>query len=282
MGKITVKDIITFKGVKKITMLTAYDFQTARIFDKTDLDIILVGDSVGTVFYGEATTIPVTLTQTILHTRAVSHGVSTHALVVGDMPFLTFGVSIEQTVENAGRILKEGGAEAVKLEGGFSRVDEVRALKNVGIPVMGHLGLTPQSVHEFGGHKMQAKTGVMADRLIEEAKALEQAGVFSIVLEAVPWQVAKEVTSNVHVPTIGIGAGSYCDGQVLVGPDMLGMTPEPHPRFVKQYTLLEKYIQEAAKQFIEEVQKGFYPAKEHAYDMSTEEYDQWMAKRNKK
>ena len=282
MGKITFKYIIASKGDRKITMLTSYDFQTARIFDKTDLDMILVGDSVGTVFYGETSTIPVTLTQTILHTRAVSRGATTHALVIGDMPFLTFGISIEQTVENAGRILKEGGSEAIKLEGGFSRVDEVHALKNIGIPVMGHLGLTPQSVNEFGGHKVQAKTGDMADRLIEEAKALEQAGVFSIVLEAVPWQVAKEVTTNVRVPTIGIGAGPYCDGQVLVSPDMLGMTPEPHPRFVKQYVVLEKYIQDAAKQYIEEVQKGIYPAKEHAYEMNAEEYNQWLAKRTKK
>ena len=282
MGKITVKDIIASKGARKITMLTAYDFQTARIFDKTDLDMILVGDSVGTVFYGETSTIPVTLTQTILHTRAVSRGATTHALVIGDMPFLTFGISIEQTVENAGRILKEGGAEAIKQEGGFSRVDEVHALKNIGIPVMGHLGLTPQSVNEYGGHKVQAKTGDMADSLIEEAKALEQAGVFSFVLEAVPWQVAKEVTTNVRVPTIGIGAGPYCDGQELVSPDMLGMTPEPHPRFVKQYVVLEKYIQDAAKQYIEEVQKGIYPAKEHAYEMNAEEYNQWLAKRTKK
>jgi 3-methyl-2-oxobutanoate hydroxymethyltransferase len=232
MPKITVKDILSYKNVKKISMLTAYDFQLARIFDQAKVDLLLVGDSMGMVVYGESSTLPVTLTQTIFHTQAVARGANTYSLVIGDMPFLTFGVSIQETVRNAGRIIKEGRAEAVKLEGGASRVQEIHALKGVGIPVMGHIGLTPQSIHEFGGYKVQAKTSDLADQLIKEAKQLEVAGVFSIVLEAIPWQVAKEVTAELTIPTIGIGAGPFCDGQVLVGPDMLGFTPAPHPRFV--------------------------------------------------
>ncbi|MFW9928177.1 MAG: 3-methyl-2-oxobutanoate hydroxymethyltransferase [Candidatus Thorarchaeota archaeon] len=280
MAKITVKDILSFKGVKKISMLTAYDYQFARIFDQAKIDILLVGDSMGMVVYGETSTLPVTLTQTIFHTQAVSRGATSHSLVIGDMPFLSFGVSIEKSVQNAGRIMKEGGAEAVKLEGGISRVEEIKAMKNIGIPVMGHIGLTPQSVHEFGGHKVQGKTADIADKIIDEAKALDKAGVFAIVLEAIPWQIAGEITKNVSVPTIGIGAGPNCDGHVLVGQDMLGLTPLPHPRFVKAYINLDEQISNATVNFKKDIEDGTYPGPEHQYSMPNDEYEKWKKSKN--
>ena len=275
MAKLTVKDIVATKSVRKITMLTSYDFLSARLFDMAEIDILLVGDSMGMVVYGEQSTLPVTLEQTIAHTKAVAKGAINHSLVVGDMPFLSFGISIPNTAENAGRIIKQGLAEAVKLEGGSARTGEIKALLELGIPVMGHLGLTPQSIHQLGGYKVQGKTAVLADHLINEAKVLERAGVFSIVLEAVPWQLAKEITSQIHIPTIGIGAGLFCDGQVLVGPDMLGLTPAPHPKFVKKYASLDSIITTAAKNFSDEVKNGNYPDLDHSYSMSDQEYDTW-------
>ncbi|MHA1990868.1 MAG: 3-methyl-2-oxobutanoate hydroxymethyltransferase [Candidatus Hodarchaeales archaeon] len=276
--KITTKDILSFKGNKKISMLTAYDFQLARIYDKAKIDILLVGDSLGMVMYGESSTLPVTMEQSVLHTKAVSKGATTHSLIVGDMPFLSFGISMEETVRNAGRLVKEGGAEAVKLEGGFARVDEVKAIKMVGIPVMGHIGLTPQSIHDLGGYKVQGKTSDIADKTISEAKELESAGVFAIVLEAIPWQLSKEITQKINIPTIGIGAGLYCDGQVLVGQDMLGLTPPPNPRFVKKYIKLEELIFDAVNSFKDEVENEQYPSSEHQYSMSDEEYKVWKGK----
>ncbi|OLS19405.1 MAG: 3-methyl-2-oxobutanoate hydroxymethyltransferase [Candidatus Heimdallarchaeota archaeon LC_3] len=276
--KITSRDIISFKNSKKISMLTAYDYQFARILDDAKIDILLVGDSLGMVMYGETSTLPVTLEQAIMHTKAVSKGATNHSLVVGDMPFLTFGVSKEETIRNAGRFIKEGRAEAIKLEGGFSRVEEVHALKDIGIPVMGHLGLTPQSFHDLGGYKVQGKSVEIANKIIKEALALEEAGVFSIVLEAIPWQLSKVITNKIQIPTIGIGAGLFCDGQVLVTHDMLGLTPSPHPRFVKQYVNLEKQIQDAVNLFKIDIENGKYPSSEHQYAMSDEEYQNWKKK----
>lgn len=273
--KITTKDIISFKGKRKISMLTAYDFQLARIYDKAKIDILLVGDSLGMVIYGEASTLPVTIEQSVLHTKAVSKGATTHSLVIGDMPFLSFGITKEETVRNAGRLIKEGGAEAVKLEGGGERSEEIKSLKNVGIPVMGHIGLTPQSIHELGGYKVQGKVSHVASKMITEAKELERAGAFAIVLEAIPWQLSKEITQEINIPTIGIGAGQYCDGQVLVGQDMLGLTPPPNPRFVKKYINMENLVFEAVNSFKNEVENGKYPSPEHQYSMTEEEFKKW-------
>ena len=244
---------------EKIAMLTAYDALMARLIERAGIDVLLVGDSVGMVLLGYDTTLPVTLDAMIHHTRAVSRGVQ-RALVVADMPFLTYQVTADEALRNAGRLVQEGGAQAVKIEGGRAVVDTVRRLVEVGIPVMGHLGLTPQAVHHLGGYRRQARSKADAQRLLEDAQALENAGAFAIVLECIPHEVARAVTEKLTIPTIGIGAGPHCDGQVLVSHDALGLSGDAAPSFVKHYAQLGAQLAEGVKAYIHEVKTGRYPA----------------------
>jgi len=254
---------------EKITMLTAYDYSTAVMVDQAGIDVILVGDSLGNVVLGYETTLPVTMDDMIHHTRAVARGTK-NSLLVADMPFLSYHVSIQEAVRNAGRFIQEGGAQAVKLEGGEERVDTIKAVLDAQIPVMGHIGLTPQSVHQFGGFKVQGKDVETARKLLRDAKALEAAGVFAIVLECVPAALAERITAEVSVPTIGIGAGPGCDGQVLVINDMLGLYGGFTPKFVKKYANLNPLILEALRQYKEEVESGVFPAAEHCFAINDE------------
>jgi len=254
-----VPDFKTMKRrARKITMLTAYDATMARLFDRAGVDALLVGDSLGMVVLGHETTLPVTLEAMIHHTAAVSRG-TTRALVVADMPFLTYQVTVSEAVRNAGRLLQEGGAAAVKIEGGRPMVDVVRRLVDVGIPVMGHVGLLPQSVHKVGGYARQGTEPQQADAIIADAAALEDAGAFAIVLESMPAELARTITARLGIPTIGIGAGPDCDGQVLVSYDMLGLF-EHAPPFVKQYAKLGEEIVAATEAYIEDVHTGRFPA----------------------
>ncbi|MHA1686808.1 MAG: 3-methyl-2-oxobutanoate hydroxymethyltransferase [Candidatus Heimdallarchaeaceae archaeon] len=266
MQKVTVKDFQKMKdNGEKITMLTAYTYPIARIMDEVGIDSILVGDSLGMTVLGYPNTLPVTMEDTLRCCQAVAKGTK-RALLIGDMPFLSYGVSVEQTVKNAGRIIKEGNCDAIKLEGGKERIKEIEAIRSIGVPVLGHIGLTPTYVNLFGGYKVQGKTAEEAKRLLEDAKLLEEAGVFAIVLESIPWKLAKEITEALSIPTIGIGAGEYCDGQVLVIDDILGLTFDFKPKFVKQYTDLKKTISQAVKSYLEDVKSGQYPATEHRYE----------------
>ena len=271
MQKITTAVLKEMKERKeKIVMLTAYDFPTARMVDEAGIDAILVGDSLGNVILGYRDTLAVTMDEIVHHTKAVARGTK-HALVIGDMPFLSYQASTEDAIRNAGRLIKEGRAEAVKVEGGRSVMDKVEAIVGAGIPVMGHLGLTPQWIHQFGGFKVRGKTEVAARSIMEDARSLEKAGVFSIVLECMPWQLAKIITEKVEVPTIGIGAGPYCDGQVLVIHDLLGLSGDFAPKFVKKYAQLGSVIMKALADFKEEVKSGKFPSLEHSYEMKGEE-----------
>lgn len=262
------KTVVTFQKAKaegrKLTMLTAYDYSTAKLIDEAGVDSILVGDSLGNVMLGYDSTIPVTMEDMIHHGAAVSRGAK-EALVVIDMPFMSYQVSVEEAVRNAGRLMQEGHCGAVKLEGGREVCPQIRAIVNAGIPVMAHLGLTPQSIHAFGGHRVQGKTEEAARRLLEDAKLVQEAGAFSVVLEAIPSSLAKLITESLAIPTIGIGAGGDCDGQVLVYQDMLGMFSDFKPKFVKQYANVGQVMKEAFGAYIEEVQSGAFPAKEHEY-----------------
>lgn len=249
---------------EKITCLTAYDYSFARILDEAGIDLLLVGDSVGCVVQGQHNTLAVTMDEMIYHTRAVARG-RQRALLVGDMPFLSFQVSKEQALHNAGRFLKEAGAEAVKLEGGVSMHETIAAIVRAGIPVMGHVGLTPQSLHLFGGYKIQGKEQKHREHLLRDALAVEEAGAFAVVLEGMPMDLAKEITERLTIPTIGIGAGAHCDGQVLVIHDMLGLFHDFTPKFVKPYADLKGVMTTAVKAFIEEVREEKFPAMEHSF-----------------
>lgn len=257
-------DILNKKGKERIVMITSYDSTMTKIIDAADIDIILVGDSAGMVMAGGDTTLGITMDQMIYHTACVSR-TKPKAFIVGDMPFLSYQASVTDAVRNAGRFLKEGGAQAVKLEGGKRVLDQVKAIVNADIPVMGHLGLTPQSVHAFGGYKVQGRGDEAAKMLKENALALQDAGVFSLVLECVPSLVAKEVTDALNIPTIGIGAGPHCDGQVLVIQDLLGMSKEFKPKFVKRYVMLFDTIKEALDRYAGEVRDGSFPDEEHCF-----------------
>lgn len=259
---------------EKISMLTAYDYPIARLLDAVGVDVILVGDSLAMVGLGYETTLPVTMDEMLHHVRAVSRGVK-RALVVADMPFGSFQVSLEEGVRNAGRFLKEAGAHAVKLEGGREVADLTRRLTGIGIPVMGHLGLTPQMVHQFGGFKVQARSAAAAERLVDEALLLEEAGIFSLVLEGIPWQVAEAITAELRTPTIGIGAGSACDGQVLVTNDLLGLFDDFTPKFVKRYAALKETITSAFAQYHHDVKAGQFPGPEHAFRLDEAESRRW-------
>ena len=259
LKRIRVPDFAARKRAgEKIVMLTAYDATMARLLDRAGVDALLVGDSLGTVILGLDTTLPVTLDAVVHHTRAVSRGAE-RAFVIADMPFLTFQVSVEESVRNAGRLLQEGGAAAVKLEGGRPVVDVVKRLVDVGIPVMGHLGLQPQSVHQAGGYVKQATKPEQVDALMVDALALQDAGAFSMVLEAIPADVAAEVTKALTIPTIGIGAGPDCDGQILVSYDMLGLFDGFVPSFVHQYAKLGDAVVSAARDYASDVRAGRYP-----------------------
>jgi 3-methyl-2-oxobutanoate hydroxymethyltransferase len=250
---------------EKIPVLTAYDATMARLFERAGVDVLLVGDSVGMVMLGYETTLPVTLDAMLHHTRAVAAG-SERALVIADMPFLTYQTSVADAVRNAGRLMQEGGAAAVKLEGGRPMLEVVERLVSIGIPVMAHLGLLPQSVHQLGGFRQQAKTDEDATRLIEDAKMLEQAGAFALVLESIPNEVARAASEALEIPTIGIGAGPHCDGQVLVCYDALGLFDQDKtpPPFVKQYAQLGREIVSAAAAYVEDVRAGRFPSEQRA------------------
>ncbi len=263
-GKVSVLTLQKMKKKgEKITVLTAYDALFASFIDEY-MDVILVGDSLGMVVAGYETTIPVTLEQILMHTQYVRSGVN-HAMLVADMPFLTYQISPEETLRNAGRLLKEGGAEAVKMEGGERIAESVRRCVETGIPVMGHLGLTPQSIHSFGGWQTRAKNTEEAQRLKEEALILQEAGIFSLVLEKVPSVLAQDVTDSLTIPTIGIGAGNKTDGQVLVTQDLLGMYEKFKPKFVRKYAGLASVIRSALKQYHDDVKSGNFPSEEESF-----------------
>jgi 3-methyl-2-oxobutanoate hydroxymethyltransferase len=268
------KTVQTFREARakgaKLTMLTAYDYSFARLVDSSGVDAILVGDSLGNVMMGYPDTIPVTMEEMIHHTKAVVRGTE-NALVVADLPFLSYQVSVEQAVLNAGRLLKEGGAQAVKLEGGLVMARQIKALTDASIPVMGHIGLTPQSVNALGGFKVQGRGEGAISKLLEDAKAVEEAGAFSVVVECVPTKVTAMITKSLDIPTIGIGAGPYCTGQVLVYHDLLGLFEGFTPKFVKKYLDAGSLIKKAFADFVSEVREGVFPAPEHCFAGGDEE-----------
>ncbi len=273
MSRVTTS-VILGKMLKKekITMLTSYDYSMASLVEAAGIDMILVGDSLGNVMLGYKDTLAVTVDDIVHHTRAVVRATD-NTMVVADMPFLSYHISYEEAVRNAGRLIQEGGAQAIKLEGGTERVGTVEAIIDAQIPVMGHIGLTPQSVNQFGGFKVQGKDEKTARKLIDDAKAMEEAGVFALVLECVPTALAQRVTEEISIPTIGIGAGPYCDGQVLVINDMLGMFSGHIPKFVKKYANLEPIIIEALQAYKKEVEAGDFPGPEHGFAIEDEVLD---------
>ncbi|GAB4300881.1 MAG: 3-methyl-2-oxobutanoate hydroxymethyltransferase [Desulfuromonadia bacterium] len=265
MKKRNILDIRKMKSTgEKIAVLTCYDYPTARILDVAGVDILLVGDSVGVVVAGHDTTLPVTMEEMIYHTRAVSRARPT-PLVVADMPFLSYQTDIPTARLNAGRLVKEGGAEAVKIEGGVTAAETIRGITAMDIPVMAHIGLTPQSIHRMGGYRVQGKSGDQAERLIADARAVEEAGAFAVVLEGIPMKLAQRITAELSIPTIGIGAGPHCDGQVLVIHDILGLCEKYSPKFVKRYADLTPVITQAASAYVTEVKSGQFPREEHGF-----------------
>ena len=261
-----------------LTMLTAYDYPLAAAVDRAGIDSILVGDSLGMVVLGYDNTLPVTMDDMLHHCKAVARGAK-YALLIGDMPFMSYQTSVEEAVRNAGRFLKEAGMDAVKLEGGRERADAVRAIVDSGIPVQGHLGLTPQSVHQLGGFGPQAKTSGAAIRLLEDAQILEEAGCFSIVLESIPARLGELVSERLEIPTIGIGAGAGCDGQVLVTYDLLGLFDRFTPRFVKQYADFHSEMGRAISEYKSDVESGQFPAEEHTVEMPDDDWvrlEEWL------
>ena len=265
LPKVTVHTLRKMKADgEKIAMLTAYDATFARLVDQAGVEIILVGDSAGMVFSGATNTLPVTMEEMIYHVRAVARGAE-RAQVVGDMPFMSYQVSLEEGIRNAGRLIKEGGAEAVKLEGGAEYAELASRLQRIGIPTMGHIGLTPQSLHQMGGFKVQGRGAKAAKKLVDDAVSLDQAGCYAIVLEGIPRELGAEITAKVSCPTIGIGAGVGCDGQVLVIYDLLGMNEEFRPKFVKRYDNLAVRIRTAVEQYVTEVRGSQFPDEEHSF-----------------
>ncbi|MBI2486959.1 MAG: 3-methyl-2-oxobutanoate hydroxymethyltransferase [Deltaproteobacteria bacterium] len=266
MKKITVPRLGEMKKQReKIVMVTAYDAATANIIDEAGVDIVLVGDSLGNVVQGLPNTLSVTMDEMIYHTKMVSRGVK-HAHLCGDMPFMSYQASKDDALRNAGRFIKEAGAESVKLETNEIYLDTVYSISKAGIPVMGHIGLCPQSVHIMGGYKIQGREDKEAKRIFELAKSVEDAGAFSLVLESIPKELAERITESINIPTIGIGAGPSCDGQVLVINDLVGLSPEPIPRFVKRYANLRKVMTKAVRDFADEVKEGQFPSVEHSFN----------------
>jgi 3-methyl-2-oxobutanoate hydroxymethyltransferase len=275
-GRVNIQTLREMKSKgERITMLTAYDCAFARILDEAGIDILLVGDSLGMVALGYEDTLPVTVEEMMHHTKAVARG-ATRAMVITDMPFMSYQVSDEKALENVGSIMKFSGAQAVKLEGGARIVGLVKKITDAGIPVMGHLGLTPQSLHQFGGYGLQASGVDEARVLLDDALALEAAGAFAIVLEKVPAELAELVTAGLSIPTIGIGAGPNCDGQVLVTNDLLGMFEKFTPKFSKQYTNLKAIVGEAVQSYITEVRTDLFPTPEHSYNMDKDVLDSFV------
>lgn len=276
MSKVTTATLQQRKQNKQpITMITAYDYPTAKLVEQAEIDVILVGDSLGMVVLGYDSTIPVTIDDMVHHTKAVSRGV-TKTLVVADLPFLTYHGSFDQTLHAASRLMQEAGAHVVKLEGGQEIFETVYRLTSAGVPVMGHIGLTPQSVHQLGGYKVQGKDMKSALKLVDDAHALQRAGVCSIVLECVPAPLAKIITEQLDIPTIGIGAGVDCDGQVLVVHDLVGFGDHTRPKFVKQYAQIGDQVVQSTKHYIEEVLKRKFPAEEHTFSMDPKILDQLL------
>ncbi len=262
--KLTCPAVRARKGAERLVMVTAYDFTMARLVDAAGVDMILVGDSLGMVIQGQPNTLPVSMNDMVYHTRCVQRGVA-HALVVADMPFMSYQVSAEQAVAQAGRLVQEGGAEAVKLEGGAEYGEHIRRIVSAGIPVVGHVGLMPQSVHALGGFKMQGRGDDAGARILQDARAVQEAGAFCVVLESVPPDVAASVSADLRIPTIGIGAGASCDGQVLVGQDLLGMGRGRAPKFVKAYASLGAEAISAIEAFARDVRSGAFPGLEHTF-----------------
>jgi 3-methyl-2-oxobutanoate hydroxymethyltransferase len=263
--RVTTKSVALLKkkGIK-ISALTAYDFITAKLLDEAGIDILLVGDSLSNVFQGNETTLPVTMDEMIYHTKAVSKGVQ-RAMIAVDMPFMSYQLNIDEAFRNAGRIMKETPAGAVKLEGGKPIAETIRKITEYGLPVIGHIGLMPQSIHSYGGYSERGRTEEEANEILEDAKMIEEAGAFALVLEKIPAKLAKKVSASISIPTIGIGAGVNCDGQILVTPDMLGLNTDFHPRFVRYYASLAKEINKAVKAYINDVKKGTFPSDNESY-----------------
>jgi len=265
-AKITTQTVVEMKHKgEKISMLTAYDYTMARIIDRAGIDVILVGDSASNVMAGYETTVPMTLDHMIYHTSCVVRGVD-RALIIADLPFMSYQVTPKEALISAGRMMKEAGAHGVKVEGGKSIAETVRRIVDAGIPVMGHLGLTPQSIYKFGTYKVRAKEEQEAEELLADARRLEEAGCFSIVLEKIPAELARKVTESLSIPTIGIGAGSACDGQVLVLHDMLGLNKEFNPRFLRRYADLDRTITQSVKDFIGDIKAGDFPSEDEQYE----------------
>lgn len=276
MARITPPDIMAKKqNGEKITMLTAYDYSMAAMIDQAGVDMILVGDSLGMVVLGYESTVPVTMEEMLHHAKAVSRG-ARQALVVGDMPFMSYQVSPEDAVKNAGRFIKEAGCQAIKLEGGIEQAQTIEAIVKAGIPVVGHIGLTPQTATALGGYKLQAKDAESARKLLDDGRAVAEAGAFALVIECVPSGIGKAVSESVHIPTIGIGAGPHCDGQVLVTNDLLGMFEKFTPKFVKKFADLSPIIKDAFSRYVDEVKSGEFPDEEHSFpggDSLLQSYD---------
>lgn len=265
VNKITIKEFQKMKEEgEKIVMVSAHTYPMAKILDEIGIDSILIGDSLGMTVLGYENTLEVTLEDMIRHCQAVARGAQ-KPLLIGDMPFLSFGTSSEETIFNAGRMVKEGKCAAIKLEGGRERINEIKAIEAIGIPVMGHIGLTPTYINMFGGFKVQGKEEAVAKRLLEDAKLLEEAGVFGIVLEAISWKLAKEISESISIPTIGIGSGEYCDGQVLVIDDLIGLSLNFKPKFVKHYANVQDIVRTAVKEYKVEVKEGIFPSEEQRY-----------------
>ena len=261
----TIQDFITKKQEgRKITMLTAYDYPFAKIVDDAGIDVILVGDSLGMVVQGLENTLPVTMDEMIYHTKMVTRAVK-NSMVIGDMPFMSYQTSISDALNNAGRFLKDAGASAVKMEGGAEVADHIKAMSKADIPVMAHIGLTPQSIHRMGGYKVQGKTEEAANRLLDEARIVEDSGAFALLLEAIPMNLAKKITEKLSIPTIGIGAGPHCDGQVLVLHDVIGLFERFVPKFVKQYASLKDDALNAVKLYREEIEKGIFQSEDQSF-----------------
>ncbi len=276
MAKLTIPDLKNKKSRReKITMLTAYDYPTAKLLEAAEIDLILVGDSVGNVMLGYESTVPVTMEEMLHHAKAVRKG-APNTFILGDMPFLSYQVSSQEAIKNAGRFIKEAGCDAVKVEGGKEVIDKISAIINAGIPVMGHLGLTPQTATMLGGFKVQGKSIESAKKIYQDSLLLQQVGCFALVLECVPAQLAKLITTELSIPVIGIGAGKDCDGQVLVFHDLIGIVEGFRPKFVKQYLNLYSEIKDAIKRFKEEVNKEIFPAPEHIFNINPEIFSDFV------
>ncbi|MFA6356251.1 MAG: 3-methyl-2-oxobutanoate hydroxymethyltransferase [Candidatus Omnitrophota bacterium] len=280
--KVTIPDILRKKQEgRKITMLTAYDYPSGRLIDEAGMDMILVGDSLAMTVLGYESTIPVTMDEMVHHSKAARRGIK-YALLIGDMPFMTYNIGDKETIRNAGRFIKEGGCGAVKIEGGAEMAETVKALVRSGIPVLGHIGLTPQTATQLGGFKVQGKDAKSARKLIDSALALEKAGCFAIVLECVPDKLAELISGKLEIPTIGIGAGPHCDGQVLVTNDMIGMFDRFMPKFVKKYADLWPQLSNAFKRYREDVEDGKFPSREHCFEMNESELRKLKSNRRAK